>query len=61
MVDNISLMPQASVKLLGIHIDHALTFIDHISTTCKKAGRQLNALGRLSNILNEREKYVLFE
>ena len=61
VVDNGRLMPQASVKLLGIHIDHPLTFNEHISTTCKMARRQLNALGRLSNILNEREKYVLFE
>ena len=55
-------MPQASLKLLGIHIDHAFTLKKkHLSTTWKKARRQLNALGRLSNILNEREKCVLFE
>ena len=59
--ENSSLIPQASVKLLGIHIDHALTLNQHISTTCEKAGHQLNVLGRLSNILNEREKYILFE
>ena len=52
VVDNVSLMLRASVKLLRSHTDRALTFTEHISTTCKNAGRQLSYLGRLSNILN---------
>ena len=33
------------VKLLGIEIDNKLCFEQHISTLCKKASNQLNAIG----------------
>ena len=36
-----------SVKLLGIEIDNKLSFDKHISTLCKKASNQLNAIGRI--------------
>ena len=38
------------VKLLGIEIDNQLNFDNHVSTLCKKAGSQLNTIGRLKNI-----------
>ena len=38
-----------SVKLLGIEIDK-LSFDKHISTPCKKASNQLNAIGRIQKI-----------
>ena len=44
---------QTSVKLLGLTIDSHLTFNDHIADLCKKAGRQLNVLRRLSSKLDE--------
>ena len=52
-----------SVKLLGIFVDRWLNFNLHISETCKNAGKQLSALGRLANILSTEDKYryVLFE
>ena len=50
-----------SVKLLGIFVDRWLNFNLHISETCKKAGKQSSALGRLANILSTEDKYVLFE
>ena len=39
-------------KLLGIEIDSSLSFNEHVSTLCKKAGRKLSALARLSNYMN---------
>ena len=36
-----------SVTLLGIKIDNQLKFDNHVSTLCKKAGSQRNAIGRL--------------
>ena len=50
-----------SVKLLGVNIDYAMNFNIHVTEICKKAGRHLNALSRLSIILNTDEKMKLFE
>ena len=37
-----------SKELLGITIDNRLNFNDHITNICKKVGRKLNTLSRLS-------------
>ena len=34
-------------QILGIEIDNQLNFDNHVSTLGKKAGSQLNAIGRL--------------
>ena len=39
-------------KLLGIKIDHKLSFDDHIGNMCKKAGVKLNALTRVAQYVN---------
>ena len=54
------LTSQRSVKLLGIQIDSQLKFNLHISDICKKAGRKLNVMARLSNILDVDAKFLLF-
>jgi len=48
-----------TVKLLGVHIDKHLTFDSHITELCLKAGRKLNVLSRLSNILDVNAKMRL--
>ena len=45
-----------AVRLLGVTIDHRLTFDDHIYDLCRKAAARLNALKRL-----EGSKFCLFE
>ena len=39
-------------KLLGIKIDHKLTFSAHIDEICKKAGQKMNALSRVIPYMN---------
>ena len=39
-------------KLLGIKIDHKLTFNAHIEEICKKAGQKINALSRVIPYMN---------
>ena len=39
-------------KLLWLAIDRNLYFDDHVFTLCKKAGRKLAALSKISNDMN---------
>ena len=48
-----------SVKLLGIEIDNHLNFQSHVSTICRKAAGQLNALSRLKSFLNQDQRNII--
>ena len=49
------------VDLLGITIDNKLTFETHISSLCRKAAGQLNALKRLSYYIPVETRKILVE
>ena len=57
--NGINIMGESSVKLLGVYIDKNLDFHEHISFICRKAGAQLNALSRISHILDQSSKLAL--
>ena len=48
-----------SEKLLGIQIDNELSFSEHVSELCKKAGKKLNALSRLCKVLSFKKRKSL--
>ena len=50
-----------SVVLLGIALDHMLTFNDHITDICKKSARQLAVLKRLGHLLTLQGKIAIFK
>ena len=52
---------QNDVKLLGIHIDRKLSFSQHISEICKKAGKQINVLARLCRFLSTEVKLLIYK
>ena len=58
-VGNSMLSNQKCVKLLGINIDYELKFNGHILELCKKAGRKINVLTRLSTHLDIQSKLTL--
>ncbi len=58
---DVTLVSCPAVQLLGITLDCTLTFTDHILNLCKKAGRSVNALARLSKDLDAKSKLVLFQ
>ena len=60
IIDKQSIVPEKTVKLMGIHLDNKLTFHDHISHICQKANKQVNVLARLSNVLSESNKMLLY-
>ena len=52
-LDDLIIKTIKSEKLLGINIDHFLTFNEHVSKLCKKASRKLHAIARISSYLNK--------
>ena len=48
-INDSTISSEDSVTLLGIEINNKLNFKNHVSTICKKANRQLNAIGRIQN------------
>ena len=42
------------------YLDNELSFNDHVSTICKKAGKQLNVLIRLSHVIDKQSKMLLY-
>lgn len=51
-IDQYQIKSSEYVKLLGITIDDKLTFDEHVSKLCKRAGGQLNQLYRFKNYLS---------
>ena len=56
----IKLKSSCEEKLLGVIIDKDLNFNNHVEAMCRTASRKLNALARVSSILNESKKELLF-
>jgi len=54
-INGSEIIPEKSVTLLGIEIDDKLNFNDHVKTICKKAGNKINAIGRIKNLLGQKE------
>jgi len=52
-------LSEKSVTLLGIQIDNKISFEDHISSLCKKASSQLNAIGRLKKYMGFKQREIL--
>ena len=48
-------------KLLGLTIDRNLNFDDQVFVLCKKAGRKLSALSRISNYMSFEKKKNSFK
>ena len=60
-VGDVNVVESHKVKLLGICIDRELKFNDNVNIKCNIAGKKLNALMRLGNILPFHRKRVLIK
>ena len=58
-INNAEIKSKESVTILGIEIDNKLNFEKHVSTICKKANNQLNAISRIGKHLGQKEKEIL--
>jgi len=50
-----------TIKLLGVIIDSDFSFDSHVSHLCKKAAKQVNALGRISSYLSTNCKMKILQ
>ena len=58
-VGQATISEQHTVKLLGVEIDDRLSFTDHVTSLCVKAGRKLTALTRISNLISTEKRRIL--
>ena len=49
-----------SVNLLGITIDHNLTFDTHVSNICKTASAKVKSLSKIRNAMDEKQAKLLY-
>ena len=59
--DNVTITSEPCVEALGVNIDNRLTFIEHVSSCCTKAARQLNAFSRISKNLDLKCRKLIFQ
>ena len=59
--NNLIIESSKEVEILGIKIDKNLNFNNHIKSVCRKAGRKLSALLRISSNLNMKQEKLLYK
>ena len=58
-IGNFDISNRKSKKLLGVKLDHKLSFHDHISELCKKSSRKIYALSRATSYMNISKRNIL--
>ena len=58
-INNAEIKSKESVTLLVTEIDNKINLEKHVSTICKKANNQLNAISRIGADLGKKEKEIL--
>ena len=52
MSESVTLESVKCAKILGVEVDSRLSFSAHVAGLCKKAGRHINAMSRMSKTFN---------
>ena len=60
-VQDNTILSDTTIKVLGVTLDNRLKFDNHVSSLCIKASRQINALKRISNYLDENCRILIFK
>ena len=59
-IDDLILVPNDNVKLLGISIDSELKFADHVKPMCAKTSRKVTAFSRVAELLDLKKAWLLY-
>jgi hypothetical protein len=60
-VQGINISSSNNIKVLGVILDSNLKFDAHVSNICSKASQQINALKRLSKLLNAESRLLIYK
>ena len=60
-IGEVKIWESSKQKLLGVVIDRDLSFNKYVSSLCKKAGRKLSVLSRLSNLMSFQQRRLLLK
>ena len=60
-INGLNIVPQKSVTLMGVILDSQLNYNLHITEICKRAGRQLNVLKRVSSYLSIKARMAILK
>ena len=60
-IGEVKIWESSKQKLLGVVIDRDLNFNEYVSSLCKKAGRKLSVLSRLSNLMSFQQRRLLLK
>ena len=55
------LSKEASLKLLGIKIDNAVNFKEHVTNICNKVSQKLHALARIANFMSQEKLRLIMK
>ena len=60
-IGHVKIWESPKQKLLGVVIDQDLSFDGHVSSLCRKAGKRLSTLARLSHYMSLKQRKVLMK
>ena len=60
-IDGIQITPSTAETLLGITIDSEPNFENHLSATCNKVSRKINALERIANHMSLEKRRIVMK
>ena len=60
-IDGIQITPSTAETLLDITIDSELNFENHLSATCNKVSRKINALERIANYMSLEKRRIVMK
>ena len=60
-IGEVKIWESSKQKLLGVVIDRDLNFNEYVYSLCKKAGRKLSVLSRLSNLMSFQQRRLLLK
>ena len=52
---------QSEIDVLGVCIDDDMNFNSHVNNVCKKAGKQVSALQRLTGMLEQKSRMAIYQ